>query len=91
MKDLAIRSYAKINIGLNVVGRREDGYHDLDMLMVPVELHDSIIMSEIKNTDDNFVTIDDFSGVRIHHNIASSVESNSEKTQYQEKIPCVHT
>ncbi|HPY79721.1 MAG TPA: 4-(cytidine 5'-diphospho)-2-C-methyl-D-erythritol kinase [Bacilli bacterium] len=71
MKDLAIRSYAKINIGLNVVGRREDGYHDLDMLMVPVELHDSIIMSEIKNTDDNFVTIDDFSGVRIHHNIAS--------------------
>ena len=45
MKDLAIRSYAKINIGLNVVGRREDGYHDLDMLMVPVELHDSIIMS----------------------------------------------
>ncbi|HNX15986.1 MAG TPA: 4-(cytidine 5'-diphospho)-2-C-methyl-D-erythritol kinase [Bacilli bacterium] len=72
MKDLVIRSYAKINICLNVTNRRQDGFHDLDMVMVPIELHDSILMSEVKNTDDNFVTIDDFSGENVRHNIASS-------------------
>lgn len=27
---------AKINLGLNIVSRRSDGYHDLDMVMMPV-------------------------------------------------------
>lgn len=33
---------AKINLGLNVVGEREDGYHLLDMIMVPLTLGDEI-------------------------------------------------
>ncbi len=81
MKDLVIRSFAKINICLNVLNRREDGFHDLDMVMVPIELHDSLLMSEVKNTDNNFVTIDDFSGVRVRHNIASSA-LNLMQTKY---------
>lgn len=31
---------AKINLGLNIVSRRADGYHNLDMVMVPVGWHD---------------------------------------------------
>ncbi len=27
---------AKINLGLNIISRRPDGYHDLDMVMIPV-------------------------------------------------------
>ena len=27
---------AKINLGLNILRRRPDGYHDLEMLMLPV-------------------------------------------------------
>lgn len=72
MKDLVIRSFAKINICLNVLSRREDGFHDLDMVMVPIELHDSLLINEVKNADNNFVTLDDFSGVKVRHNIASS-------------------
>ena len=36
------RAHAKINWALNVVGRRPDGYHLLDMLMQTVELHDTL-------------------------------------------------
>lgn len=37
-----IKSNAKINIGLDVVKKREDGYHELDMIMVPIDLYDII-------------------------------------------------
>lgn len=37
-----IMSNAKINIGLDVVRKREDGYHELDMIMVPIDLYDLI-------------------------------------------------
>ncbi|MBQ4343447.1 MAG: 4-(cytidine 5'-diphospho)-2-C-methyl-D-erythritol kinase [Erysipelotrichaceae bacterium] len=34
------RAYAKINLGLDVVERREDGYHELNMIMVPIDFYD---------------------------------------------------
>ncbi|MDE7472885.1 MAG: 4-(cytidine 5'-diphospho)-2-C-methyl-D-erythritol kinase, partial [Muribaculaceae bacterium] len=30
----------KVNIGLNIVARRQDGYHDIETLMVPIDWHD---------------------------------------------------
>jgi 4-diphosphocytidyl-2-C-methyl-D-erythritol kinase len=36
------RSFAKINLGLEVVGRRGDGYHELRTLFATVSLHDII-------------------------------------------------
>ena len=32
------RSYAKINLTLDVLGRRENGYHDVEMIMQTVSL-----------------------------------------------------
>lgn len=37
MKD---RAYAKINLCLDVVKRRDDGYHELKMIMVPLQFYD---------------------------------------------------
>lgn len=34
------KAYAKINLCLDVVGKREDGYHDLRMVMVPINYYD---------------------------------------------------
>ena len=34
------RAFAKINLCLDVVRRREDGYHDLRMIMVPIDFYD---------------------------------------------------
>ena len=36
------RAYAKINLSLDVIAKREDGYHDLRTVMVPLQLHDLI-------------------------------------------------
>ena len=39
MKD---RAYCKINLALDVIGEREDGYHDLRMIMVPCDFYDEV-------------------------------------------------
>lgn len=42
---------AKINLGLNVVSRRTDGYHDLETVFYPVPLKDAL---EVQVMDDGF-------------------------------------
>ena len=68
---ISLKSYAKINIGLNVVGKRPNGYHELDSVVLPIELHDTILCNKIKNGVETYVTVDDFSQGSIHYNIAS--------------------
>ena len=38
------RAYAKINLSLDVVGLRADGYHELRMIMVPINFYDILEM-----------------------------------------------
>ena len=33
MKQIELKALAKINLGLDVLGRRENGYHDVRMIM----------------------------------------------------------
>lgn len=40
------KAYGKLNLGLNVLRKREDGYHDLRMIMVPVDLFDTVEIVE---------------------------------------------
>ncbi len=42
---ITLRSPAKINLCLSVLGRRPDGYHDVEMLMQMVGLFDEVIVS----------------------------------------------
>ena len=44
------RAFAKINLCLDVVRRREDGYHDLRMIMVPVDFYDVLEMVPAEET-----------------------------------------
>lgn len=37
---MKINSYAKINLSLDVLGLREDGYHNIDTIMNLIDLHD---------------------------------------------------
>lgn len=50
---MKIRAPAKINIRLRVVGKRKDGYHLLDTIMVPVSLYDEIEIRKLKARDHN--------------------------------------
>ncbi len=50
IKELA---YAKINLALDVVGKRSDGYHELKMIMIPINLHDVLTFEK-----DDFIHLD---------------------------------
>lgn len=39
---MQIKAYAKINISLDVIGKRDDGYHFLKMIMQNIDLYDHI-------------------------------------------------
>ena len=49
------KAYAKINLCLNTLYKREDSYHELEMLMVNVDLFDILYF---KKSDDVIVTMD---------------------------------
>ena len=44
-------AYAKINLGLNILGKRADGYHEVAMVMQSVGLSDTITISEGKGIE----------------------------------------
>lgn len=46
---MKIRAYAKINLALDVVSKRDDGYHELEMIMAPIALHDLIYINTIES------------------------------------------
>ena len=62
---MRIKAYAKINLSLDIVGKREDGYHLLRMIMQNIDLYDEISLekengSEIKITcNKNYVPTDE--------------------------------
>ena len=48
MKDISVKALAKINLGLDVVRKREDGYHEVRMVMQTIHWFDRLEIS--KNT-----------------------------------------
>jgi 4-diphosphocytidyl-2-C-methyl-D-erythritol kinase len=52
---MTLRAYAKINIGLNVLGKRSDGYHDLETVFHEIDCFDEI---ELKQHDKVAMTAD---------------------------------
>lgn len=42
IKHLGLKAYGKVNLGLDVVRKREDGYHEVKMIMQTVRVYDSI-------------------------------------------------
>lgn len=42
MRALTLRAPAKVNLGLRITGRRDDGYHTIDSLFVPLDLADQL-------------------------------------------------
>lgn len=46
MKELRLNAYAKVNLALNVLGKRDDGYHDIETVLHTIVLHDVITLRE---------------------------------------------
>ena len=47
---MELKALGKINLGLDVLGRRENGYHDVRMVMQTVYLYDTIGWKKTKKT-----------------------------------------
>jgi 4-diphosphocytidyl-2-C-methyl-D-erythritol kinase len=45
-RSVSLRAHAKLNVCLRVLGRRADGYHDVETLVLPLELHDVVEATE---------------------------------------------
>ena len=43
---ITVRAHAKINLTLEVLGRRDDGYHDIASILQTVSLHDTLTFEE---------------------------------------------
>ena len=51
MDKIQLKALAKINLGLDVLRRREDGYHEVKMIMQTIGLHDDLEIRRIKTPE----------------------------------------
>lgn len=42
MNSISLKAYAKINLGLDVLGTLPDGYHEVKMVMQSISLYDKV-------------------------------------------------
>lgn len=47
MDSIRLKARAKINLGLDVLGKREDGYHEVRMVMQTIGIYDRLILTKI--------------------------------------------
>jgi len=80
------RAYAKINLCLDVVGKREDGYHDLKMIMVPINFYDVLEMEFAPET-----TLElnrDYLPINDKNTIIKAIHIMQEKYNITEEFRC---
>ncbi len=66
---IRVTAPAKINLTLEVLGRRDDGYHELASVMATVDLHDVVSVSVARTLD---VRITPDAGIEIGSDLASA-------------------
>lgn len=47
--EIKVKAYAKINLMLDIIYRRTDGYHDLFMIMQSIGIYDTVTVTETKS------------------------------------------
>lgn len=50
MIPIVIQANAKINLALDIIKKRNDGFHEVDMINIPLKLHDTIELTLMKNS-----------------------------------------
>jgi 4-diphosphocytidyl-2-C-methyl-D-erythritol kinase len=62
MNTIELKAKAKVNLILNVLGKRDDGYHELQMVMQAIDLADDVQISWEKLTGENAIRSCAFGG-----------------------------
>ena len=68
MESLTLDAHAKLNLGLRVLGRRSDGYHEISSLFQTIDLADRLAFSTTSGSDDRVEMAPD-GGVEPHANL----------------------
>lgn len=71
MDKMQLRAFAKINLGLDVLRRREDGYHEVKMIMQTIRMYDKIELKRISGRE-----------IRVYSNL-SYLPANSNNLVYK--------
>ena len=83
------RAYAKINLCLDVVGRRDDGYHELKMIMVPIDFYDILEMNPAYETslslNRNYLPVNE------KNTIIKAIRVMQEEYGFTEEFECILT
>ena len=74
MKQTTVYPCAKINLGLNIVARRADGYHDLQTVFLPVPLTDTLSVEVVDDDDPSASTCElSIEGVEIQGDLQDNL------------------
>lgn len=85
-KSIQLNAYAKINLGLDVIGKRPDGYHEVRMIMQTIGLHDKLSINTIHNPNIKMKTNLPFLPVNDKNIVYKAVSLIKEKYQIKEGI-----
>jgi 4-diphosphocytidyl-2-C-methyl-D-erythritol kinase len=92
LDELSLPSYAKINLGLTLLRKREDGYHDIETIFQQIDLHDMLFFKKTPSdirivskgfpvpSDKNNLAYKAFELFRINQGIDEGIEIHIEKT-----------
>jgi 4-diphosphocytidyl-2-C-methyl-D-erythritol kinase len=80
------RAFAKINLCLDVVGRRDDGYHELKMVMVPITFYDIL---EMNFADETSLSLDrSYLPVNEKNTIIKAIRVMQERYGVEDEFAC---
>jgi len=51
--EITVKAFAKLNLSLDVKRKRADGYHDVEMIMQTIDLHDTIVIRHYRIDDED--------------------------------------
>lgn len=84
---MVVKSYAKINLSLRVLSKKEDDYHNLEMVTLPIDLHDVIEIVIDRANSDTHITCDDIGLSNMHHNLCTkAVEAMRKEFGFKENF-----
>ena len=81
MKD---RAYAKINLSLDVFNVRDDGYHDLKSIMIPLNFYDELEI--VKASEDSFECNRSYIGLNEHNSIYKMINIIRDRYNIEDKF-----
>ena len=80
---IRIRAYAKINLGLFIKGKRRDGFHEIETILLPIKLYDKINIE--KSLNDIIIECSEPS-VPVHNKNLTYIAFQKLRERYPSKI-----